>query len=209
MLPMNLPLDFAHRFLLCFIPVLVALDPVVVLPLFLGMTEKLGEPERRRVARNACLTGLAVSFGFLAIGNAVFRILGIRLCDFLVAGGILLFCLCLMDLYLPDRRRHAHGEEVGAVPLGTPLLVGPGTLTTSLLLVGQFGIVPTAAALAAALALSWALLLSASWLLRLLGDSGVRVGSRIAALLMAAYAIMMVRKGVLEMLRDLSAGIPG
>jgi len=189
--------EAAHGFFLCFLPLLVAMDPITAIPIYLGFSSSLSAEERRNIARNACLTALIIAFLFLALGEAVFRILGIQMADFLVAGGLLLFCFSVVDLVLPNRRRAGKADETaGAVPLGTPLLVGPGTLAASLLLLGQFGIWPTAAAIAACVAFAWICFRASGYLAKYVSEPIFRAFGRIMSLLLAAYAVMMVRKGI-------------
>lgn len=190
----------AHIYTLCLVPLLVAMDPITAIPIYLGLTSGLAEVERRRIARNACLTALVIALLFLALGEAVFRILGIHMADFLVAGGILLFCFSVVDLLLPTQRRPGKPDEtIGAVPLGTPLLVGPGTLAAALLLLGQFGFWPTAAAIAVCVAFAWLCFRVAGHLAIYISEPIFNAFGRIMSLLLAAYAVMMVRKGICAM----------
>jgi len=193
--------EIAQTFLLCFIPMFVAMDPVGLVPVYLGLTEDLSPSEKRRVTIEACLTGLLVGLGFLALGRTVFRVLGIRMADFLVAGGVVLFCFALNDLLGAGRRWRRSGDSVGAVPLGTPLLVGPGVLAAGLLVLGEHGWAATTAALIACLVGAGVVFLISGWIVRVLRPAGVRAASRIAALLLAAFAVMMVRRGVTEIVQ--------
>jgi len=192
--------EFLRIFLLCFIPVLVAMDPVGILPIYVSLTEALDEGEKRRVIRQAMLTGLCVALGFMAVGRAVFAILGIEMADFLVAGGIILFCFAIVDLIGAQERRRAAVADttVGAVPLGTPLMVGPGVLATTLLLLGQHGPWAPALAVAVCLVIVGVVFRGASGLVRILRPAGTRAVSRIVNILLAAYAVMMVRRGLME-----------
>jgi multiple antibiotic resistance protein len=176
---------------------LVAVDAVGVLPLFLGLTEGLDAAARRRVIVQSVLTAAAVALAFVFFGNALLRLLGIGVADFMVAGGVLLFLFSLKDLLwpeLPDVSRDP--EAVGPVPLGVPLLTGPAVLTSCLLLATQYGAWLTAVALALNLALAAVVFGFAARVHGLLGRTGTRIVQRVTLLLLAAIAVMTVRKGL-------------
>jgi len=82
------------------------------------------------------LTALCLAVEFIFLGEAIFRLLGITMGDFMIAGGVLLFILAILDLVSPEKRRRIPSRELGIVPLGTPLIAGPVVLTTSLIIVG-------------------------------------------------------------------------
>lgn len=202
---------FLEDFLLSLIPLFVAIDPLGLLPLFLSLTEELTPHERRNVALQACATAFGVAVLFLFLGQAVFRILGIRMEDFLVAGGILLFCFALTDLLAWETRRPiplTSHTQIAAVPLGTPLITGPGTLAATLLLSEKHGSLPTVPALAVCILVVAVLFLTADRIVRCLGTAGTRTASRIASILLAAYAVMMIRRGVSTILTELFANVP-
>jgi len=188
----------AHSFALAFTAIFVALDVVGVLPMYLGMTAGLSKKQRARVVNTSMLVALGVALFFIATGLATFRFLGIEIYDFRIAGGIVLLILALSDLAGgPD---FAHGKasgSTGIVPLGVPLITGPGVLMQLILLVGSYGYAVTLAALFANYLLAWGILRKSEWITRLIGKDGTVVVSKIAALLLAAIAISMIRTGVL------------
>ncbi|MHB1036848.1 MAG: MarC family protein [Pirellulales bacterium] len=189
-------------FWLCFVPLFVAMDPLGLLPIYLGLTEGLTRAERQRILFESLATAMAVSLAFLFMGQAVFSLLGIGVADFMVAGGVLLFGLSLADLLLPEKQPSAAvSENIGAVPLGVPLLVGPGVLTTLILLADQHGSVPTLLATLANILVAGAVFWWSAAIHRLLGKTGTRVLSKIASLILAAIGVMMVRKGVERFLK--------
>jgi multiple antibiotic resistance protein len=131
----------------------------------------------------------------------VLRFLGVTVDDFLVAGGTLLFVLSLNDLIVMEkRRRRVDPTHLGAVPLGVPLIVGPAVLSTIFILVGEHGVVPTVAATLVNIALAGVVFWFAAPIDRLLGKAGSRTASKLAALLLAAIAVRMVRRGLMSML---------
>ena len=183
-------------FWLCFLPLLVAVDAIGIVPLFLSLTERLDRQRRQRIILQSVLTATAVALVFVFGGNALLRLLGVTVADFMVAGGALLFVISLSDLIAPQRASELDADGLGAVPLGVPLLAGPAVLTTSLLLVDQYGRLTTVVALVANMALAGSVLRFSDVLHRLLGATGTRVFQRVMLLLLAAIAVMTVRKGV-------------
>ena len=183
-------------FWLCFLPLLVAVDAIGIVPLFIGLTESLPPGQRQRILGQSVLTATAVALAFVFGGSALLRVLGITVADFMVAGGALLFVFSLSDLIAPQRASGLAVDSLGAVPLGVPLLAGPAVLTTSMLLVEQYGQLPTALAVIANMGLAWATLRAAQLIHRLLGATGTRVIQRVMLLLLAAIAVMTMRKGV-------------
>ena len=190
-----------HSFWLCFVPLFVAVDAFGILPLFLALTEGIEGARLRRVIWQSLLTSIVVAVLFVVIGKAVFQLLGITPSDFMIAGGILLFAISLRDLLSEGKLKpEVDPESLGAVPIGVPLIVGPAVLTSILILADQHGIIPTMAAavvniLFAGLVVAFAQSLSAR-----LGRAGTKTISKLASLLLAAIAVMMVRKGLLPYL---------
>jgi multiple antibiotic resistance protein len=185
------------HFWLCFVPLFVAVDAIGVMPMYLGLTEGLASSNRRRVLTQSVLTAAAVSLAFLAGGKALLNLLGVTVADFMVAGGILLFVISMTDLISTEKtQRRVDPESLGAVPLGVPLISGPAVLTTSLLLLDQYGPVPTAVAVVANILLAGIVFLVAGPLHRVLGGVGAKILSKIANLLLASIAVMIVRKGI-------------
>lgn len=186
--------------MLAFVPVFVAIDALGVLPIYMGLAQKVGGQRRRKFAVQALITALGLCVFFLFLGQAVFRLLGITLYDFMVAGGIVLFGIALVDLISAGTRHNANNAGFGVVPLGTPLIAGPALLTTTLMMAGQVGDVATLLAIVLNLALTGAIFLASDVLYKIMGDAGARAASKVAHLLLAAIAVMMVRKGLMGML---------
>jgi len=194
-------------FWLCFVPLFVAVDAVGVLPMFLSLTEGIDPPVVRRVVYQSVFTAAAVALLFLAVGTAVLRLLGITVADFMVAGGILLFVISMTDLVTTEKlRRQVDPESLGAVPLGVPLIAGPALLTTSILLLNQYGFWNTAGAIVTNIFLAGLLFRFSPLINRFLGKSGAKILSKISSLLLAAIAVMIVRKGIAALV---SSGLAG
>ena len=168
----------------------------VILPLFITLTEGNDSLARRRIILQSVLTATLVTLIFVLAGSAFLRLLGITVADFMVAGGILLFTLSLTELIAPHRTTQVASDGLGAVPLGVPLLAGPAVLTTSMLLGEQYGRTVTIAAVIANMFLAGVVLWFAGVIYRVLGATGTRVLQRVTLLLLAAIAVMTVRKGL-------------
>jgi len=184
-----------RNILLAFIPIFVAVDAVGVLPIFVSLTEGLNHKERITVILQSMLTALCVAIGFVFLGKAVFKFLGITVGDFMIAGGAILFCISIIDIVNPVKERRMPGKDLGAVPLGMPLIVGPAVLTTSLIVISEYGLLPTIISVIVNVLLAGAVFSIGSLLIGFIGDAGAKALSQITSLLLAAIAVMLIRKG--------------
>jgi multiple antibiotic resistance protein len=185
--------------LLAFIPIFVAVDAIGVLPIFISLTEEVEQQQRVKVIAQSMLTAVCVAVAFIFLGKAVFKALGISMGDFMVAGGAVLFCLAITDIINPVKERRIPTEELGAVPLGTPLIAGPAVLTTSMLMVSQYGLAITFISVVVNIMLAGIIFSGAATVMRFLGEAGSKALSKIMSLLLAAIAIMLIRKGMGEL----------
>lgn len=201
--------NFPHDLLLTFIPLFVAMDAVGNLPFLLSLTESMTVQERAKTVRVAIITAAVLGLVFLAVGKTVLVLLDIKVADFLVAGGIILLALSIKDLVAGKIVEDVSKRElVAVVPIGTPLLVGPATLTTLLLLLDHYSAEYSIAYATGVILFSLVLNLAAAWLVfaqasrigGFLGEGGLKAVSKVASLLLAAIAIKMIRLGVVEIL---------
>ncbi len=179
-----------------FIPLFVAMNAFMLLPIFISMTKDMTKPKRQKVIRDSILTAMIVSLTFTALGEAIFRILGITTDDFKIAGGLLLIVLAILDLTQHIEERMKPDVRMGVVPIGVPLIVGPAVLTNILLLVDHYGVVPTVIALMLNLFIVWISLINAERIIKVVGKGGIVGISKVMALLLASIAVMMIRLGV-------------
>ena len=184
-------------FWLCFVPLFVAVDAEGVLPLFISLTEGIEPAQLKKVVVQSVITASTVALVFLVFGPLLLRFMGITVSDFMIAGGILLFAIALSDLLTGEKRHRLtdHGS-LGAVPIGVPLITGPGVLTTCILLVGIYGRVLTSAAVLANVALAGVIFAFSTPITRVIGRTGAKTLSKVASLLLAAFAVMLIRKGI-------------
>ena len=189
-----------HNCLLAFIPIFVAVDAIGLLPVFISLTYGLDKQVKKKVIGESILTALCLAIGFIFLGRAVFKLLGITIGDFMVAGGLILFCIAVMDILTSGKERLAATQEFGVVPLGTPLLVGPAVLTTSVILIDQYGLFPTIFSILANILFTVVLFSFSDVLIKVVGEGGSRALSKVMSLLLAAIAVMMIRKGIGQIL---------
>ncbi|HOG17941.1 MAG TPA: MarC family protein [Syntrophales bacterium] len=182
---------------LAFIPVFVAIDVIGLLPIFISLTFSLSRDERIRVIRQSIFTALAAGLVFLFLGRFALKVLGVEINDFKVAGGILLLALSINDLIFGVKRKEeGRQSDVGIVPIGMPLIVGPAVLTTLLLLLDSYGIWPTIASLLMNLVLVYLVFRASGILIRILGEGGTRAVAKFMSILLAAIGVMMIRRGL-------------
>ena len=184
------------RFLQAFIPLFVAMDPVGLAAIFLGLGQGVIPQQRQRIARQATVTGGAVALFFLFLGASVFKALGISASDFQIAGGSILFILAVRDLMHSAAEPEKLPTDFGVVPLGMPLIAGPALITTLLLLAETVGVTIVLAALFSNLFLVMLSFRFSDQLGRLVGRTGLRAISKIIAMLLAAIAVSMIRNGL-------------
>jgi multiple antibiotic resistance protein len=187
-----------NEFLLCFVPLFVAVDAIGVLPLFLNLTEGIEKKKVNRVIFQSTITAVAVALAFLVLGKLILNMLGITVADFMIAGGSLLFVISLKDMVAIEKKKYAiDPESVGAVPIGVPLIVGPAVLTTMILLLDQHGARLTVLAVLLNIAITALIFALSDGIYRLIGKAGSKTVSKLANLILASIAVMMVRKGIM------------
>jgi multiple antibiotic resistance protein len=184
-----------ENFLRAFIPVFVAIDPIGLVAIFMGLGTNASHEHRRHQALLGLLTGLLVAVGFIFLGKAIFAARGITVADFQVAGGLILLALAVRELVGYGRTDRDTDNEFGVVPLGMPLIAGPALLTALLILIDSVGVVFTLLSLIVNLAIVAIALCNAERFARLMGRQGLRGISKIIALLLAAIAISLIRRG--------------
>lgn len=191
-------MDFVSSFIATFIPLMVALDAPGTLPLYVGMTEGVRKSERKRIVRQSILTAFLVTVGFILLGQAIFNALGILVEDFMIAGGGVLLIIAVVDVVRAGERKIERTPEFGVVPLGTPLIAGPGTLTTALVLVGTNGYAPVILSLIVNLLITWIIFAQSERIIKVIGISGSRAFAKVAMLILAAFAVKMIRSGIFK-----------
>ena len=184
-----------HKFFVAFIPIFVAIDPIGLVAVFMGLAGSVSREERQRQGFVGIFTALCIAVGFMFLGKIIFVALGITVADFQVAGGLILLGLAgreLLNLAPADREA---SNDFGVVPLGMPLIAGPALLTALLILVDTVGLVFTLLSLLVNLGFVSIAFWNADLVARWMGRQGLRGVSKIVALLLAAIAVSLIRRG--------------
>jgi len=192
-------MDIFRPYILAFIPIFVAVDAIANIPIFLSLVESSTQRHKHKIILDAVKTSTAVAIIFMCLGKWVFSLLGVTIPDFQIAGGLLLFVLSTRLLFpgaQKDTLMHNHDKDLGVFPLGTPLITGPAVLTTTLMMMNTFGIMPTLVSLILNMGIVWLTLAKADFIMKIIGPSGTRAFSKIMYILLAAIAVMMVRHGI-------------
>ena len=189
--------------------VFFVVDPMGVVPVFVAMTQRDSQEKREEMARRAALTAFVILTVFAVAGTVIFRLLGVTLGAFKVAGGILLLLTSIEMLraqqvrtrIIPEEQQEgAEKDDVAIFPLAIPLLAGPGAIATVTALMGRAGrtlfMVPVVLSIAITCAASYAMLRAASQISRLLGVTGLNVMNRVIGLIIGAIAVQFVFDGV-------------
>ena len=198
--------------LVTFTSVLFIVDPIAVVPTYLVITQGQTQAQRRVTARRACLAATILLVTFAAAGRAIFGLFGITMPAFRIAGGLILW-LVAMDM-LHGTRSTQEGtaeiteatvkEDVAITPLAMPMLAGPGAISTVMVLSGEARTTSQTVAvygsILLALLIAWATLRAAERLVLRMGQTGIRVMTRLMGLLLAAIAVQFVITGVREAL---------
>ena len=184
-----------EKFFLAFIPIFVAIDPIGLVAIFMGLGTSASSERRKRQAFLGIFTALCVAVGFIFLGKIIFAALGITVADFQVAGGLILLGLAGRELLGLGPHDRDSSDEFGIVPLGMPLIAGPALLTALLILVDTVGLVFTLISLLVNLGLVAIAFCNADQFTRWMGKQGLRGVSKIIALLLAAIAISLIRRG--------------
>ena len=191
----------AHTIGSVFVTLLVIMDPPGALPIFLALTGSLTQKQKVAAARRASLVALGVIVLFAVFGQQILTYLHISLPALQGAGGLLLLLVALQLLTGSEQEQHADaGVNVALVPLGTPLLAGPGAIVATMLAVKSSDdaadYVAVAAGLVATMFVVWLFFRFASQVHRVLKDSGTVLVTRIAGLLLSAIAVQMVADSI-------------
>jgi multiple antibiotic resistance protein len=186
-------------FIKAFFAIFGVMDPVGNVPVFLTLTEKMGRGAARSLARRAVIRAGAILLVFTFLGNAILSAFHVSMESFRIAGGLVLTLIGLQILFGLDgtSRSEASGEaDVSVVPLATPLIAGPGTLTSAVILAKEYGYLVTLAGIAANLALSYLLFHQAHVVLKLLGKKGTVVFAKVMGLILVAIGVEFIRNAI-------------
>jgi len=205
--------NLAQFALVTFTSVLFIVDPIAVIPTYLVITQGETTAERAVTARRACIAAAVILIAFAVGGTLIFQLFGITLEAFRIAGGLILWVVAMDMLHgqrltqesSPEIAEGQLKEDVAVTPLAMPMLAGPGAISTIIVLAGQARTIPEKALLhisiVVTMVLSWIVLRAGERLAMRMGQTGIRVMTRIMGLLLAAIAVQFVITGARDALR--------
>lgn len=191
-----------------FVTLLVVVDPPGVVPLYVALTKGETPAHRRAILIRAVLIAFGAALFFLVAGRAVLTYLGVTVHAFSISGGILLFVAAMPMLFgqrgglqSPEPKERPAGQDIAVFPLAMPLLSGPGTIATILLLTSQAGgdfqkLIAIGIAIAAVFLVAFVTLYLGARLIRLVGEGGVDIATRVMGIVLAALAVQYVLNGI-------------
>ena len=197
--------------LAAFVTLLVVVDPPGVVPIYVALTKDEDTAGRRTILIRAVLIAFGVALFFLVAGRAVLSYLGVTVHAFSISGGILLFVAAMPMLFgqrgglqAPERKERSAsmaGQDISVFPLAMPMLSGPGTIATILLLTSQAGgdlmkLAAIGAAIAIVFLVSFVVLYLGGRLIALVGEGGVHIATRAMGIVLAALAVQYVLNGI-------------
>jgi multiple antibiotic resistance protein len=191
---------------------LTIIDPIGMIPMTLSATARMSPERRRRVVDESVLVAAGVILLMGLVGRELLRYLGITLPAFTIAGGVLLFLIAIDMLFArptgakrtdEEEREAAEGENPAVFPLAIPMIAGPGTIATVLLLVSlshgdRLELLIIVAAYIVALFATWLCMRASTILLRVIGTTGIHVTSRLLGIILAALAVQFVLNGLAQ-----------
>ncbi|TDT77561.1 multiple antibiotic resistance protein [Litoreibacter halocynthiae] len=192
-----------------FVTLFVVIDPIGLAPLFVALTSGMDFRNRLRIAIRSCLVGIFLLTLFGLAGEALLDFIGISMAAFRISGGVLLFVTALDMLF--ERRTQRREDQVdgpgdedpSVFPLATPLIAGPGALATMILLTGTPGadftyVAAVHGVMLSVLAVVFGMFLMAGLMERVIGDTGIKVITRLMGMLLAALSVQFVLDGLRE-----------
>lgn len=209
-------LALLNFFVRAFIGIFVILDPFGASSHFLALTARQSTKSKKNIAKKACLVAFGVLIFFSLAGGALFKYFGLTLAALKIAGGILLFTIALGMLYgkrpgtklTPEEEKEQGGwEDITVIPMAIPILSGPGTITTVMVLAGEaqnwLRLGMLLLAIVSTLFISYVVLANSLFILNILKTTGVKILTRIMGLIMSVIAVQFVINGLFDLLPSL------
>lgn len=192
-----------------FVMLIVVINPVAVAPVFVAVTAGMARAERRSVLNRALFIAFCVALFFLLAGRVMLSYLGVTMHAFAISGGVLLFLIAMPMLFgqrsslqsAQAAEREASGEDVAIFPMALPMLAGPGTIATVLVLASQaagdlWRMLALIATLACIYLISWPILHGSDRLIARLGEGKVSIITRVLGIILAALAVQYILNGL-------------
>ena len=192
---------FISEFMKATIALFIIVDPFGNIPIFVGLTEKVQDAQKKKVYNTATIVGVILLLVFAFAGTGILSLFGLSIYSFEVAGGILLLIIAIRILISGSMQENVESpESIGAVPIAIPLLVGPGAITTTIFNIQQYDTIIAILAVLVVMAATWIILRYISKVYKFLGKTGSLIIARVMALLIAAIAVQYILTGVTHFL---------
>jgi multiple antibiotic resistance protein len=188
--------DWLESFVLTFVPLFIVIDALGNLTFIISLSEGMTGRERSKMVHMAMLTAAVVGLAFLFFGQFILNVMGIQVGSFAIAGGIILLVLSIKYMTTGRMVELIKEEMIAVVPIGTPLTVGPATITTLLLLATQFKLYIVLISFTLNLLIAWVISLASNQVVKIMGVGGLKAVSRVFSLLLAAIAVNMIIHGL-------------
>jgi multiple antibiotic resistance protein len=185
-----------HNFVMTFIPLFIVIDALGNLPFLIAAGQDMDRRQQLKIVHYAVLTATVVGLIFLFFGQFILNVMSIKVPEFAIAGGIILLILSIRYMSTGHMVTVVKEELVAVVPIGTPLTVGPATITTLLLLAGRYPLYMVLISFAVNMLVTWVIFLLAQKIAGFMGQGGLTAVSRVFSLLLAAIAVSMVINGL-------------
>lgn len=193
-------MDDLSGILYAFATLFIILDPLISVPIFAAMTKGQTPAEIHKQAFIAVAVAGSLMYLFLVFNQVIFDILGLSIPSFQIAGGVLLFLLGIQEaLGIELGHSKGHAKSAAGVVIGTPLLCGPGTITTVMLLSKDYGFIIPFIAITLALFATWVILYYSELIQRVLGEVVTDIMGKVLGMLLAAIAVNLITSGILTL----------
>ena len=183
-------------FILTFVPLFIVLDALGTVPFLVSISEGMSRREQKKTINLSVLTAAIVGLAFLFFGRAILNAMTIDIPSFAIAGGIILLVLSIKYMTTGHWVDAVKEEMVAVVPIGTPLLAGPATITTLLLLYPDHDLYMIVVSYLLNILICWVIFLVGNRIMGFLGQGGLKAISKVFSLLLAAIAVSMVIRGL-------------
>lgn len=197
----------ASSFITSFFLLFSVINAIGVVPLFLALTKDV-QDKRRQIVRQSSTIAMVILLVFAAVGQLIFQVFGITINDFKIAGGIILFIIAIDNLRGSlSEMKTSDAVELAAFPLATPLLAGPGAISTVIIYASPpYGLLEDLVVILLNSLLMYLILSRATMVQKALGPNGTQVFTRIVGLLIAAIGIAFIREGVYSIIQSYYGG---
>jgi multiple antibiotic resistance protein len=193
--------EFVPGILYAFAALFIILDPLLSVPIFAAMTKGRTPKEIHKQAFIAVAVAGGLMYLFLIFNTMIFEILGLNMPSFQIAGGILLFILGMQEaLGIDISKCKENTKSAAGVVIGTPLLCGPGTITTVMLLSKDYGMLIPFIAITLSLIATWLILYYSAHIQRVLGEVVTDIMGKVLGMLVAAIAVKIIFAGIMAMI---------